>query len=48
MTTTALARVSTRKPTRKQQVAIQRASGFVARRASLPEYVEMPEINALI
>jgi integrase/recombinase XerD len=48
MTTTALARAGNRQPTRKERVAIQRASGYVARRASLPDYLEMPEINALI
>jgi integrase len=48
MTTTALARAGNRPPTKKQRVAIQRASGNVARRASLPEYLELPEINALI
>ena len=48
MTTTALARANHRTPTRKQRVAVQRASGSVAHRASLPEYLEMVEINALI
>lgn len=48
MTTTALARTNGRKPTRKQRLAQQRARGNVARRSSLPEYLEKPEIDALI
>jgi hypothetical protein len=34
-----------RPPTRKQRVAIQRASGNVVRRASLPEYLEMAVLS---
>ena len=48
MTTTGLARGHGRKPSKKQQVAQQRASGHVARRSSLPEYLEPPEVDALI
>ena len=48
MTTTALARANGRKPTGKQRAAQQRAIGNVARRSTLPEYLEPPEIEALI
>ena len=48
MTSQALARADSRPPTRKRRVATQRASGNVARRNTLPEYLEVPEINALI
>ena len=48
MTTTALARDNGRKPTKKQLVAQQRAIGNVARRSSLPEYLEPPEVEVLI
>ena len=48
MTTTSLARASGQTPTRKQLVAQQRASAYVARRSSLPEYLEPHEVVALI
>lgn len=48
MTTTNLARANGRKPTRKARVAQQRAMGNVARRSTLPEYLEPPEVEALI
>ena len=48
MSTTALARARYHKQTQKQRVSLQRASGFVSRRQSLPEYLEAPEIEALI
>ena len=48
MITTALARTSDRKLSKKQRVSLQRASGFVARRQSLPEYLEQAEIDSLI
>ncbi len=46
--TTTLARTNGRKPTHKQRVAQQRASGNVARRQTLPEYLEPSEVEALI
>lgn len=48
MTTTALARARTRQPTKKQRVLRSRASGNVARRQSLPEYLEPRQIDSLI
>ena len=48
MTTTDLARGHGRKPSKKQRVAQQRASGNVARRSTLPEYLEPAEVEALI
>ena len=48
MTTTSLARAVRRQPIRKQRVAQQRASGNVALRSTLPEYLEPAEVNALI
>jgi hypothetical protein len=48
MATTALARTAARKSSRKQRVAAQRASAFVSRRGTLPEYLEPSKINALI
>ena len=48
MTTTGLARAPGRKPSKKQRVARQRAIGNVARRSTLPEYLEPPEVDALI
>ncbi len=48
MTSTRLARRTGKKPTRKQRVLQQRASGFVARRQTLPEYLESAEIESLI
>ena len=48
MTTTALARTGGRKITKKQRIVRQRASGNVARRSTLPEYLEPPEVDALI
>ena len=48
MATTALARSAGPKPAKKQRVAVQRASGSVARRATLPEYLEPAEVEALI
>jgi len=48
MTTTELTTVNGRKPTRKQRVLQSRASGNVARRSGLPEYLEPPEVDALI
>ena len=44
----ALARTSGRKPTRKQRALLQRASGKVARRSGLPEYLEIAEVEGLI
>jgi len=48
MATTALARTSDRKLSRKQGVLQQRASGNVARRTSLPEYLELAAIDSLL
>ena len=48
MTATGLARSNGRQLTRKQRVARQRASGKVAKRSTLPEYLEPPEVEALI
>lgn len=48
MTTTALARANGRKPSKKQRVAQQRAMGNVARRSTLPEYLEQADVDALI
>ena len=48
MTTTGLARTNGRKPSKKQQVAQQRAMGNVSRAAVLPEYLEQAEVDALI
>ena len=48
MTTISLARANGRQPTRKQQVAQRRGSGNVAQRSTLPEYLEPPEVEALI
>ena len=48
MTTTSLARANRPKPIKKRRVAQQRAMGNVARRSSLPEYLEPPEIEGLI
>ena len=48
MTTTILARPNGRKPTQKQRVLQQRASGKVAVRSTLPEYLEPGEVDALI
>ena len=48
MATTTLARASGRQPTRKQRVRQSLASGNVARRSTLPEYLEPPEIHALM
>lgn len=45
---TILARGNGGKPTRKQRVLQQRASGNVAQRKSLPEYLEPGEIESLI
>ena len=46
--TAALPSTSGSKPTRKSRSLQSRASGFVARRASLPEYLEMADVEALI
>ena len=46
--TTSLARAGSRKVTKKTRILQQRASGFVARRQSLPEYFEPSQIDALI
>ena len=46
--TSALVSTNRRKPTHKSLVAQQRAIGKVARRSTLPEYLEPPEIEALI
>jgi len=48
MTTTVLARSGVRKPSSKQRVLQQRASGNVSRRTSLPEYLEPAEIDSLL
>ncbi len=48
MTTTILARINGHKPTLKQKALRQRASGNVATRSTLPEYLEPPEVDALI
>ena len=48
MTSTSLARTNGRKPSRKQRVLEARASGSVARRSGLPEYLVPGEVNALI
>jgi len=48
MTSTALATTGGRKATRKQRVLQARASGNVARRSTLPEYLEPAEVDALI
>ena len=48
MTTTILATTNGYKPTPKQKVLRQRASGNVAIRSTLPEYLEPPEVDALI
>lgn len=48
MTTTILTKTNGRKPTPKQKVLRQRASGNVATRSTLPEYLEPPEVDALI
>ena len=48
MANTSLARANDRKPTQKQRVAQQRAIGNVARRSTLPEYLESSEVEALI
>lgn len=46
--TTALVSTNGRKSTPKHRVAQQRASGNVAHRSTLPEYLEASEVNALI
>ncbi len=46
--TTTLARANGRKPTPKQRVMQQRASGNVAARSTLPEYLEPAEVDALM
>jgi len=48
MFTTSLARTSGRKLSKKRRVLQQRASGNVACRTSLPEYLEPSEIESLI
>ena len=48
MTTTDLAIRHRRKPSKKRQVAQQRAIGNVARRSTLPEYLEQEQVEALI
>ena len=48
MTSTALAKTNGRQPSRKRRVAVARASGTVARRSTLPEYLLPEEVNALI
>lgn len=48
MATTSLAKGNRREPTRKKRVAQQRASGNVARRSTLPEYLLPTEVTALI
>lgn len=48
MTSTSLARTSGQKPSRKQRIVVARASGNVARRSGLPEYLLAEEVNALI
>jgi len=46
--TMALARRNSVKPTRKERITQSRASGNVARRQSLPEYLEAEEVDALM
>ena len=48
MTTKALARANNSKPIQKNRPLQSRASGYVARRSSLPEYLEKEEVEALI
>lgn len=48
MSSAALARTNGRKPSRKQRVVVARASGTVARRSTLPEYLLPEEVTALI
>jgi len=48
MTATLLARSSNKKSNCKSRALQPRASGFVARRASLPEYLEHSQIETLI
>ena len=45
---TSLDRTNGRKPTKKQRVLQQRASGSVAQRSTLPEYLEPSEVESLI
>jgi len=45
---TALARAGSGKSARKQRAVQSRASGFVARRDTLPEYLEPDEVQALL
>ena len=46
--TTALARTRGRKLTSKSRTLQSRASGYVARRSNLPEYLEMADVETLI
>ena len=46
--TTGLARTRGGKPTRKSWVMQARASGYVAKRKTLHEYLEQAEVNTLI
>ena len=48
MTTNPLARAGTRQPAKERAVAQQRASGNVARRKSLPEYLEQRHVETLL
>jgi len=48
MNSTSLVKSTGRKPSRKQRVLTARASGTVARRSGLPEYLDPDEVNALI
>ena len=46
--TAALARTRGRKLTRKSRTLQSRASGYIARRSNLPEYLEMADVETLI